>query len=149
MSDFTTILNNIVASTNTEITTTNQFKNISGNELLDKLRQLPNGNKDGSHFIRTSLKTFNNGQCMSRTDANTHSTADLLVLDCDKHIDNEGFEIEGAPDPLVIHQVLKRMDIGHVLYGSHSHYTGGKGNRYRIILAANQPYSREQLPAII
>ena len=150
MSDFITILKNtVVASTNTGIRTTDQFENISGGELLDQLRQLLNGNKDGSHFIRTALKTFNNGQCMSRSDANTHRTADLLVIDCDKHVDNGGYEIEGAPDPLIIHQALKHMDIGHVLYGSHSHYAGGKGNRYRIILATNQPYIKEQLPATI
>lgn len=86
MSNFTTILNNsVVASTTTGITTTDEFKNITGNELLDKLRQFPNGNKDGSHFIRTALKTLNNGQCLPRSDANTHKTANLLVIDCDSY----------------------------------------------------------------
>ena len=150
MSDFITILKNtIVASTNAGIRTTDQFKNISGDELLDKLKQLPNGNKDGSHFMRTSLKILKNGQCTSRSDANAHSLADLLVIDCDKHVNSDGCEIEGSPNPLSIHQALKGMNIGHIIYGSHSHYTGIKGNRYRIILVANQPYTKEQLPATI
>lgn len=86
---------------------------------------------------------------MPRNDANTCRMADLIVIDCDKHIDAQGCEIEGAPDPLTVHQTLKSMGIGHSLYGSYSHYAGGKGNRYRIILATDQSYSREQLPATI
>ncbi|KTD33248.1 hypothetical protein Lnau_2896 [Legionella nautarum] len=148
MTDFISILKNtVVASTETGVTVTNQFKNISGDEFLHKLRQVPDGNKDGSHFIRTSLNEVEMGQCMSRNDANTDSMANLLVIDCDKHIDDNGCEIDGAPDPLLIHQTLKRMNIGHVIYGSYSHYAGNKGNRYRIILAVEQPYSKSQLPA--
>lgn len=147
MTDFISILKNTtVASTETGVTVTNQFKNISGDKLLDKLRQAPYGNKEGSHFIRTSLKEIGIGQCMPRNDANTHSMANLLVIDCDKHIDANGCEIDGAPDPLLIHQALKNLNVGHVIYGSYSHYAGNKGNRYRIILATEQPYTKLELP---
>ena len=150
MADFITILKNtIVASTETGVTVTNQFKNISGDKLLDKLREVPDGNKDGSHFIRTSLSELEGGQCMSRSDDNIHKMANVLVIDCDKHIDDKGCEIDGAPDPQLIHRILKSMNIGHVIYGSYSHYAGNKGNRYRIILATKQSYSKLQLPATV
>ena len=103
MSDFITILKNtVIASTDTGVTTTNQFKNISGAELIRKLKQLPSGNKDGSHFIRTSLQVLDGGRCAPRSDANTHRLADLVVIDCDKHVNGDGGEIEGAPNPFNI-----------------------------------------------
>lgn len=145
MKNFISILENTkVASTQAGIAITDQFQNIGGEELLEQLKQLPNGHKDGSHFLRTTLNTANT-KCMPRNDANTDSLANLIIIDCDKHIDAQGCEFEGAPDPLVVHNALKSMDIGHVLYGSHSHYAGGKGNRYRIILATDKSYSRAQL----
>ncbi|KTD36536.1 hypothetical protein Lnau_1520 [Legionella nautarum] len=145
MKNFISILENTkVASTQAGIAVTDQFQNIGGKEFLEQLKQLPNGHKDGSHFLRTTLNT-ENAKCMPRNDANTHSLANLIILDCDKHIDAQGCEFEGAPDPLVVHNTLKSMEIGHVLYGSHSHYAGGKGNRYRIILATGKSYSRAQL----
>ncbi|HFL2207152.1 TPA: hypothetical protein ACG3E5_003198, partial [Legionella pneumophila] len=55
--------------------------------------------------------------------------------------------IEGAVDPLLVHNALKKLNIGHIIYGSYSHYAGGKGNRYRIILATEKPYNKEQLAA--
>lgn len=150
MSDFITILKNtVVASTDTGITTTDQFKNISGAELIGKLKQLPNGNKDGSHLIRTSLQVLDDGRCMPRSDTNTRKLADLVVIDCDKHVNGDGCEMEGAPDPYNIHQALKDMNIGHIIYGSYSHYTGAKGNRYRVILTTKEPYTKGQLPATI
>ncbi|KTD13975.1 DUF3987 domain-containing protein [Legionella israelensis] len=145
MKNFISILENTkVASTQVGIAITDQFQNIGGKEWLEQLKQLPHGHKDGSHFLRTTLNTAN-AKCMPRNDANTDSIANLIVIDCDKHIDAQGCEFEGAPDPLVVHNALKSMDIGHVLYGSHSHYAGRKGNRYRIILATDKPYNREQL----
>ncbi|GGI92324.1 YfjI family protein [Legionella impletisoli] len=149
MKDFISILENtVVASTQTGIATTDRFENIKGKVLYNLLKQLPYGNKDGSHFLRTSLIT-NDGRCMPRNDANTYNMANLIVIDCDKRIDEEGYEIEGAPDPLAVHQTLKIMGIGHILYGSYSHYAGQKGNRYRIILATDKPYGRNQLPATV
>lgn len=148
MSNFITILKKTaVASTHTSIKATDQFKNISGNELLDKIRQPSHGNKDGSHFMRTALKIMDNGHCMPRNDANIESVANLLLIDCDKKIDGSGEEKNGAPDPLVIHSALRNLNIGHIIYGSYSHYAGDKGNRYRIIVITNKPYDKEQLPA--
>ncbi|MGQ3888468.1 YfjI family protein [Legionella sp. CNM-1927-20] len=150
MNNFITILENtVVASTNTGITITNEFENIKGNELLTKLRELKIGNKDGSHFLRSALKTAIDGRCMPRGDLNTHSRAELLIIDCDKRVDDDGCELEGAPSPLAVHQALKEMNIGHIIYGSYSHYTGTKGNRYRIILTTNQPYTKEHLAPTI
>ncbi|HDV6747773.1 YfjI family protein [Legionella pneumophila serogroup 1] len=149
MNNFISILENTkVASTRTRITITDQFQNITGKVLLEQLKQLPHGHKDGSHFLRTTLNTAN-AKCMPRNDVHTDSMANLIVIDCDKHVDEQGCEFEGAPDPLVVHNALKSMNVGHVLYGSYSHYAGGKGNRYRIILATDKPYSREQLASTV
>ena len=41
------------------------------------------------------------------------------------------------------------MNIGHIICGTYSHYTGAKGNRYRIILTTKEPYTKEQLQTTI
>ncbi|MCL5271964.1 MAG: hypothetical protein M1486_01340, partial [Gammaproteobacteria bacterium] len=150
MSNFITILQAIeIASSVQGVRLTDQYTNISGEDLLAKLSSVEHGEKDGSHFLRTALKYDDNGQCMPRGDVNTHSLARLLILDCDKRIDRDGQEHEGAPDPLLIHQALKCNNIGHIIYGTHSHYAGVKGNRYRIILGTEQPYDKKQLSATL
>src|SRR3990167_372076 len=145
MKDFTAILNNVkVASTKQGVMTTNQFENIDGAKFLENVRQTTTGEKDGAHFIRASLQ-ISNGVCLSRTDSNAESLANILIIDCDKHIDDNGEEIDGAPDPKTIHDILKENNIAHVLYGSHSHYAGKKGNRYRIIIPTAISYDKAQL----
>lgn len=71
--------------------------------------------------------------------------ANILIIDCDKHITPDGQEVDGAPDPLKISNILKAHEIAHILHGSHSHYVGGKGNRYRIVLVTTSTYRKEQL----
>lgn len=150
MSNFITILQTVeIASSVHGVRITDQYRNISGGDLLAKLSSVEHGEKDGGHFLRTALEFDDSGQCMPRGDGNTHSMASLLILDCDKRIDRDGQEHEGAPDSLLIHQALKRNNIGHIIYGTHSHYAGGKGNRYRIILVTAQPYDKEQLSATL
>ncbi|MGC1181490.1 DUF3631 domain-containing protein [Legionella sp.] len=146
--NFTTIINNTeLAFSEQGVRTTDQYVNINGEVLMARLRELPIGEKDGSHFLRTKLKTLANNQCMSRAENNAESTASILMIDCDKGINQDGLEIEGAPDPQLIHEVLLKLNIGHIIYGSHSHYSGNKGNRCRIILATQKPYHKEQLAA--
>ena len=84
---------------------------------------------------------------MPRSDNNIESLASVLIIDCDKRINKYGQEIEGATDPVLVHNTLKKLNIGHIIYGSYSHYAGGKGNRYRIILATEKPYGKDQLAA--
>lgn len=147
MNDFNTLLNEIkVASTNSGVNITNQFTNISGGELLRELCSPREGCKDGSHWLRGALKVEATGKCMPRSNENAESLASVLIIDCDCSIDGNGQEIEGAPDPLKVSNILKNNGIGHALYGSYSHYTGEKGNRYRILLITKTPYSKEQLP---
>lgn len=150
MSDFITILQTIeIASSEQGVRVTNQYINKGGKELLAKLLCVEAGEKDGSHFLRTGLKYDSHGQCMPRNDKSAKSLASLLIIDGDNRIDCDGQEHEGAPDPFLIHQALKRNNIGHIIYGTHSHYAGGKGNRYRIILCTEQPYNKEQLSATL
>lgn len=148
MSDFITIIRNTeVASSEQGVRVTNQYTHLTGEALLERLRTIQIGDKDGSHCLRSKLKIVENGRCMPRSDVNIESLANLLIIDCDKKANQYGEEIEGAPDPLLVHNVLKNLNIGHVIYGSYSHYAGGKGNRYRIILVTQKPYYKEQLSA--
>ncbi|KTD25447.1 Uncharacterised protein [Legionella lansingensis] len=148
MNDFITIIKNTeVASSEQGVRVTNRYTHITGEELLERLRTIQLGEKDGSHFLRTGLKIAEDGRCMSRSDSNLESLARVLIIDCDKRINQDGQEIEGAVDPLFVHHALKKLNIGHIIYGSYSHYAGGKGNRYRIILATENPYNKEQLAA--
>jgi hypothetical protein len=150
MSNFITILQTVeIASSEFGVRITDQYKNISGEVLLAKVRGVEDGEKDGGHFLRTGLQYNGNGQCMPRNDSNLHNLARVLIIDCDKRIDCDAQEHEGAPDPLLIHQALKCNNIGHIIYGTYSHFGGGKGHRYRIILATDQPYTSHQLSATV
>lgn len=146
MSDFITIIKNTeIASSEQGVRVTNQYTHLTGEALLERLRTIQIGDKDGGHFLRSKLKLVGNGRCMPRSDVNIESLASVLIIDCDKKVNQYGEETEGAPDPLLVHNVLKNLNIGHVIYGSYSHYAGGKGNRYRIILVTPKPYYKEQL----
>src|SRR3990167_4730105 len=72
-----------IASTQASIFTTDKFENINNNEFLAKLKECPFGAKDGSHFLRTGLKTNDIG-LLPRNDENTDSLANILIIDCDK-----------------------------------------------------------------
>lgn len=146
MSDFTTILNKtVIASTKSGVTVTEQFKNISVDRILVRLKKAEIGEKDGSHFIRTTLNQSDGAYCLPRSDNNAESMASLLSIDCDKHVDSYGEEQDGAPSPIQVGESLKAADIGHIIFGSYSYYCGL--TRYRIILVTQTPYTKEQLTA--
>ncbi len=147
MTDLTTILKNlVVAYSPAGVTQALGFININGLALLDRIRQPTIGKKDGEHFLRCSLATDESGKCLARSDANSSSLANLLIIDCDKRIDANGEILEGAPDPHKISQALRSRHIGHILYGSYSHYVGNIGNRFRIAIPTEKAYNKEQLP---
>ncbi len=147
MNFITIIRNTEVSSSEHGVRVTNQYTHMTGEVLLDRLRTIQIGDKDGSHFLRARLKTVESGRCMPRSDINIENLASTLVIDSDKRTNQDGQEIEGAPDPLLVHNILKNHNIGHIIYGSYSHYAGGKGNRYRIILVTQKPYNKKQLAA--
>ncbi len=93
------------------------------------------GRKDGSYFVRGP---FSDGY-PSRADAHIIE-ADLLVLDGDSTLDRETGEVTpGAPHPMLTHEVLRDLDIRHIIYSSWSHQQDGKGNRYRVAIPAAIP----------
>ncbi len=150
MNNFITIIKNTeVASSEQGVRAINRYTHITGEELLEKISIIQIGEKDGSHFLRTGLKISDDGRCSPRSDSNIEDLASVLIIDCDKRINQGGQEIEGAPDPLHVHDTLKKLNIGHIIYGSYSHYAGGKGNRYRIIFVTEKPYHKDQLAATI
>ncbi|MDP3559300.1 MAG: YfjI family protein [Legionellaceae bacterium] len=149
MSNFITKINDIkVASSEYAVHQIGGFENITGGSFLTKI-SCSIGKKDGSHFLRTNLQEEANGRCKDRSNVNTDGLASLLIIDCDKHLESSGQEVDGAPDPLIVSQILRDKGVGHVLYGSYSHYIGDKGHRYRILLVTNRPYKCDELSPTI
>ena len=96
------------------------------------------GTKEGSYFLR--------GNATKRGDKYLQS-ADAVILDGDSTIDILTGEItEGAPPPELIHKVLKKHDIQHLIYTSHSHNI--KGNRYRVVIPVTLE-SKRDLVAVV
>lgn len=147
MKEFNTILDQIeVAFSNNDVRGKPVYQNISARTWVAKIRECLEGSKEGSHWLRTTLKVNNDTkQCLGRSTENTLSLASVVVIDCDKRININGEEVEGAPDPLQVSQILKDLNLAHILHGSHSHYTSEKGHRYRIVLCTDLPYKKEQL----
>lgn len=144
--------NNVkVAFNPRSVEATHQFCNIGFDELLARLRVCDRGEKDGAHFLRTGLNYDASGKCLPRKDVNTQSMARVLILDCDSRMNcGTGELLEGAPAPDTVSNILKSHNIKHLLHGSHSHYSGTKGNRYRIILFTKTEYKKSQLaPTVI
>lgn len=138
-----------LASTQATVDTTGQFQNISAQNFLSKLKSCEIGKKDGSHYLRTTLKS-QNGYVLPRKDTNTDSLANILIIDCDKRISTtENHEIEGAPPPYLVSEILCKHNISHIIYGSYSHYVGNKGNRYRIVLFTDKPYNKDHLDSTL
>lgn len=109
--------------------------------LITRLVSVAVGDKDGSYFIRTTGTR--------RTNADTADNAALLILDGDKRIDcDTGEVLDGAPDPALVHEVLKANGINHVLFTSYSNGKDGADfHKYRVVVPVK--YSREQLPALL
>jgi len=144
MSDFITILENTtIASTRLGVRVTDQFKNITVDQILKRLKTAEFGDKDGSHFIRAALRSQGGLYCAPRADGNTESMARLLVIDCDKHVDSHGEEKDGAPNPNEVSKVLRDTGLGYIIFGSYSYYC--RITRYRILLVTKTPYSIQQL----
>ena len=122
-----------------------QLKNITINNLAKQLTTIETGEKDGSYFLRTGIVNTEIG----RSDANTQSTACVLILDADSTTVNAetGETTEGAPCPYKVHEALKKAGTNHLIYRSYSH--GIKGNRFRVVMKTDKPYSRVELPATV
>jgi len=123
MNEFNTVLDKIeVASSNDDVKGKPTYKNISGTQWLAQLRQCFKGIKKGSHWIRTTLNVDQANQCLGRGNDNASSLANILIIDCDKRISSNGQEVDGAPDPSQVSNILKAYEIAHILHGSYSHY---------------------------
>jgi hypothetical protein len=95
------------------------------------------GNKDGSYFIRCFGTKRNN--------TDTSDKAYVLILDGDSHINEDGEIVSGAPKPVLVHEVLKRFGIQHLIYTSYSNDIGLP--KYRVVITCE--YSPEQLPILL
>lgn len=106
-------------------------------DFVEKLKYPEIGKKDGSYFIRaTGTK---------RVDSNLSDIAYLLILDGDSSLDKDGHVVKGAPHPQKVHEVLKHLDLAHLIYTSHSNEIDN--HRYRVVLPCI--YSQDQLSSLI
>jgi hypothetical protein len=64
------------------------------------------GSKDGPYFVRCTGT--------GRNDTDTADTADILIIDGDSRIDCNGKIVAGAPNPIDVHQVLKKLGLSHL-----------------------------------
>ncbi len=112
------------------------------------------GGKYESYFIRggdmavtEADSGHKNPECridhFHRNDASLLS-ADLLILDADGSIDDEG----NAPDGALIHKTIKKMGIAHFIYSTHSHHINGKGNRYRVVMPCKMKHKAYLRPTV-
>ncbi len=107
-------------------------------QYIDFFAKPNTGDKDGAYFVR--------GETTKRGDEYLNS-ADFAILDADSSIDLKTRKsCEGAPDPKLVHEVLRKADIQHLIYTSHSH--GLKGNRYRVLIPVRLNSSSELICAV-
>lgn len=107
--------------------------------LVEGFQRTPRvGKKDGSYFVRGP---FAEGY-PSRADAHITEAA-VVVLDGDSTIDDQTGEIvSGAPHPMLVHEVLRDLDIQHAIYSSWSNGQPNKGNKFRAVIPAPMPDSK-------
>ncbi|MBF0460387.1 MAG: hypothetical protein HQL87_03235 [Magnetococcales bacterium] len=102
--------------------------------FCDMLSQPTIGPKDGSYFVRGQLLPGT-----ARGDQNM-TEAWLIVLDGDATLGpSTGKKFEGAPDPALVHEVLKTADIAHFIFTTHSHADPKKGIRWRAVIPLSSP----------
>jgi len=90
------------------------------------------GKKDGSYFVRGPVNTK-----YKRADRNITGCS-LVIIDGDSSINVETNEISnGAPPPELVHEVLKKLDIQHMIHTTHSHTE--KECRYRALIVPHHP----------
>ena len=105
---------------------------------VDMFSRAEIGTKDGSYFLR--------GNATKRGDRYLQS-ADAVILDGDSTIDIATGEVtEGAPPAGMVHEALKKHDIQHLIYSSHSHIS--KGNRYRVLIPAKMECKRDLVAVV-
>jgi len=109
--------------------------------LLTRLVSIAVGAKDGAYFIRCTGS--------KRTNGDTADNADILILDGDKRIDRDTGEVlDGAPDPALVHGVLKAAGINHIIFTSYSNGKDGADfYKYRVVILIK--YNRAQLPTLL
>jgi hypothetical protein len=103
---------------------------IEWDALVDRFKTPEIGPKDGPYFCRCGF-----------TDNRRHSESQqdgyLIILDADSSIDPDtGETVQGAPDPVLVHEILQQLDITHCIYSSWSNGQKNKGTRYRVLIPA-------------
>jgi hypothetical protein len=148
MSNFKMILEEIKLETNNKgIFSVNAYIPINGLEWHQKLKMCEEGEKDGSHFLRSEILIPDNG-IKTRKDENMLLSR-VLIIDCDegltqtKLVSIDAQSTQNCPEPKYVHEALNGLGIGHIIYGTYSGYVDSV--RYRIILLTDYPFNKEQL----
>lgn len=149
MSNFKIILKEIKLETNNKgIFSVNTYIPITGPEWYQKLKMCEEGDKDGSHFLRGEISISNNNGIKTRKDENMDLSR-VIIIDCDeglsqvKMVNTDNQTHQTCPEPKYVHNILNKLGIGHIIYGTYSGYVDCV--RYRIILLTDKPFNKEQL----
>jgi len=108
--------------------------------LASRLKQVTVGKKNGSYFVRY------NGTI--RNDKAAPDEADVLILDGDSRITEDGEIAAPAPDPALVSEILAKQGWSHVIYSSYSNGEQGPDYyKYRVLIFIK--YNRKQLPVLL
>ena len=100
------------------------------------------GSKNEGYFVRGELDP------VKRSDENLAESS-LLILDADSTIDITSGEVlnsKSAPDPQLVHDFLRELNISHFIYTTHSHTA--ENNRYRVVILCPMENKAALKPAL-
>jgi putative DNA primase/helicase len=133
---------NLSTSTGSVENTYLEYEQKSWNELCDNLKKPLTGKKEGSYIC---AGRFDNNY---RNSENMHYPHDFFILDGDSTL-IDGKAVKGAPDPALVHKVLKELNLQHIIFSTHSNKSVSDDyNRYRVLIPASIS-SKDALEACI
>ena len=119
-----------------------KLANITLDDLFAALKFVQEGAKDGPYIVRSA---FIEG-ATTRSDNTLERTSSVIILDADS---TEGkIDMAGAPCPYKVHRNLKTAGFNHIIVRSYSDKLQGYGNRYRIFIPTDKPYTKSELAFI-
>ena len=107
-----------------------EFKTVSWDKLCENLKSPPVGEKEGSYICAGQ---FDNDY---RNSENMHYPHDFFILDGDSSL-IDGIAVKGAPNPVLVHEALKELNLQHVIFSTHSNKSvNSEYHRYRVLIPA-------------
>jgi P4 family phage/plasmid primase-like protien len=121
---------NLSTATGSVENTNLEFEPVSWDELCNNLKNPPIGEKEGSYIC---VGKFNNNY---RKAINVKYPHNCFILDGDSSL-IDGIAVKGAPDPVLVHEALKELNLQHVIFSTHSNKSvNSEYHRYRVLIPA-------------